>query len=53
MQAKVNVQGEPQNFHGVGNEFLRIGQEVLTNALRHAHASQFDVLLVYESREIA
>jgi PAS domain S-box-containing protein len=31
---------------------LRIGQEVLTNVLRHARASEFNVLLVFDSREI-
>src|SRR2546427_1564316 len=30
---------------------LRIGQEVLTNVLRHARASEFKVLLVFDSRE--
>jgi signal transduction histidine kinase len=31
---------------------LRIGQEVLTNVLRHARASEFNVRLVFDSREI-
>src|SRR2546427_7979543 len=31
---------------------LRIGQEVLTNVLRHARASEFKVLLAFDSREI-
>src|SRR5437016_2906459 len=31
---------------------LRIGQEVLTNVLRHARASEFKVLLVFDSSEI-
>ncbi|MGH7967349.1 MAG: sensor histidine kinase, partial [Limisphaerales bacterium] len=34
------------------NNLLRIGQEVLTNTIRHAQASEFDVLLVFGSREI-
>lgn len=52
MHAKLNVQGEPQRLPPeLETNLLRIGQEVLTNALRHAHASQFDVLLVFESGE--
>jgi PAS domain S-box-containing protein len=31
---------------------LRIGQEVLTNVIRHAQASEFKVLLVFDSSEI-
>ena len=31
---------------------LRIGQEVLTNVLRHARASEFKVMLEFDSREI-
>jgi PAS domain S-box-containing protein len=31
---------------------LRIGQEVLTNVLRHARANEFKVLLVFDSSEI-
>ena len=31
---------------------LRIGQEVLTNVLRHARADKFQVLLVFDSSEI-
>src|SRR6266550_6568208 len=31
---------------------LRIGQEVLTNVIRHAQASEFKVLLVFDSGEI-
>jgi signal transduction histidine kinase len=53
MHAKLNVQGEPQKLPPeLETNLLRIGQEVLTNALRHAHASQFDALLIFASREI-
>jgi len=49
MHAKLNVQGEPQKLPPeLETNLLRIGQEVLTNALRHARASQFDVVLVFE-----
>jgi signal transduction histidine kinase len=53
MHAKLDVQGEPRKLPPeLETNLLRIGQEVLTNALRHAHASQFDALLVFASREI-
>src|SRR6266850_600920 len=53
MHAKLKVQGEPQKLPPeLETNLLRIGQEVLTNALRHAHASQFDALLIFASREI-
>jgi signal transduction histidine kinase len=53
MEAKLSLHGEPRKLPPeLETNLLRIGQEVLTNALRHAHASQFDVLLVFESREI-
>jgi signal transduction histidine kinase len=49
MHAKLNVQGEPQKLPPeLETNLLHIGQEVLTNALRHARASQFDVVLVFE-----
>jgi signal transduction histidine kinase len=53
MEAKLSLHGEPRKLPPeLETNLLRIDQEVLTNALRHAHASQFDVLLVFESREI-
>jgi signal transduction histidine kinase len=53
MQAKLTLQGEPRNLSAEWEtNLLRIGQEVLTNALRHAQASEFDVLLIFGSREI-
>jgi signal transduction histidine kinase len=53
MQAKLTLDGKPQNLPPEWEtNLLRIGQEVLTNALRHARAKQFDVLLVFESHEI-
>ena len=53
MQAKLTFRGEPRNLSAEWEtNLLRIGQEVLTNALRHAQASEFDVLLIFGSREI-
>jgi signal transduction histidine kinase len=53
MKAKLSLQGEPRKLSPeLETNLLRFGQEVLTNALRHAQASQFDVLLVFESGEI-
>jgi signal transduction histidine kinase len=36
----------------MGTNLLRIGQEVLTNVLRHARANEFKVLLVFDSSGI-
>src|SRR5439155_15137526 len=43
-----NVQGQPRSLPPEWEEnILRICQEVLTNALRHAHASQFKAQLLF------
>ena len=34
------------------DELLRIGQEVLTNTLRHANATEFKVVLMFEPQEL-
>ncbi len=53
MEAKLCLQGEPRKLPPeLETNLLRIGQEVLTNAVRHAHASKFDALVVFESHEI-
>ena len=53
MEAKLSLQGEPRKLPPeLETNLLRIGQEVLTNALRHARASQFGALLVFETRQI-
>ncbi|MBD2020726.1 CHASE2 domain-containing protein [Leptolyngbya sp. FACHB-36] len=36
----------------VEDNLLRIGQEALTNALKHAHATEISIELVYESTQI-
>src|SRR5258708_8778000 len=53
MQAKVAFQGEPRKLPAEWEtNLLRIGQEALTNAIRHAAASKFDALLAFSSDEI-
>ena len=53
MQAGFALQGEPQPLPPEWEEnLLRIGQEVLTNALRHARATEFNAQLVFDSQEI-
>src|SRR5882724_11398190 len=53
VQAKFTLQGNQQKLPPEWEtNLLRIGQEVLTNVLRHARASEFKVLLVFDSSEI-
>src|SRR5438132_1663944 len=53
VKAEFTLQGEQQKLPPEWEtNLLRIGQEVLTNVLRHAHASAFDVQLIFDSREI-
>jgi signal transduction histidine kinase len=53
MKAKLILQGEPRKLPPEWEtNLLRIGQEVLTNAIRHAEASKFDALLDFASREV-
>src|SRR5438876_4303091 len=53
VKAEFTLQGEQQKLPPEREtNLLRIGQEVLTNVLRHAHASAFDVQLIFDSREI-
>ena len=53
MKAQLTWKGEPV---GLLQEWeanlLRIGQEILTNAIRHSQANAFDALLVFETSEI-
>ena len=53
MKAKLSLQGEPRKLPPeLETNLLRIGQEVLTNAVRHAHATQFDAQLIFDRREV-
>src|SRR6266404_6021775 len=53
VHAEFSLQGEEQKLPPEWEtNLLRIGQEVLTNVLRHARASEFNVLLVFDSGEI-
>jgi PAS domain S-box-containing protein len=53
MQAKFTVKGYPFALPSEWEEnLLRIGQEVLTNALRHSHASKFKARLVFALEDI-
>jgi PAS domain S-box-containing protein len=53
LQAKFDVCGQqPELPHEWEENLLRIGQEVLTNALRHAQAAHFNVRLAFEDGEI-
>lgn len=53
LRAKFSVQGEPQPIPREWEEnLLRVSQEVLTNTLRHAHASQFKVHFIFYTRSI-
>jgi signal transduction histidine kinase len=53
VKAEFTSRGEQQKLPPEWEaNLLRIGQEALTNVLRHARASKFNVLLVFDSREI-
>jgi signal transduction histidine kinase len=53
VHAEFNVWGQPPELPPVWEEnLLRIGQEVLTNVLRHAQASEFNARLVFDKAEI-
>jgi PAS domain S-box-containing protein len=53
IQASFTVQGDPRELPLEWEEnLLRVGQEVLTNALRHARASEFSAQISFDEREI-
>src|SRR6266850_1519799 len=53
VHAKFTLQGKRRKLPPEWEaNLLRIGQEVLTNVLRHAQAGEFKALLVFDSREI-
>src|SRR5260370_31147865 len=48
LRAEFALEGEPKTLPSLwGENLLRIGQEVLTNSLRHAPASEFEVHLSF------
>jgi signal transduction histidine kinase len=47
------VEGAPRRLEGIVEHYLlRIGQEAVANAVRHARASKIDVLICYRDREV-
>lgn len=53
VRAEFIVQGKPRELPLEWEEnLLRIGQEVLTNVLRHAQASEFNAQLAFDNEEI-
>jgi PAS domain S-box-containing protein len=53
VQAEFNVQGKPRELPLEWDEnLLRIGQEVLTNVLRHSQASKFIARIAFDDGEI-
>ena len=53
LRAEFILQGHPRPRPADWDEnILRIGQEVLTNTLRHAHASEFKALLAFDHNAI-
>jgi signal transduction histidine kinase len=53
LRAEFTIQGEPQALPQEWEEnLLRIGQEVLTNSLRHAGASRFKVHFAFDAQTI-
>jgi signal transduction histidine kinase len=53
LRARFLVRGQPRDIPLEWEEnLLRIGQEVLTNVLRHAQASQFNAQFAFDEREV-
>jgi PAS domain S-box-containing protein len=54
VEAKLTVEGEPPQLPPEWeNNLLRIGQEVLTNALRHARPTEFQARLLFAADQIS
>ena len=53
LQSQIFIYGTPSNAPAVvEQQFLRIGQEAILNAIKHSHASQINVELSYEREAI-
>jgi signal transduction histidine kinase len=53
VQAEFSVRGEPRELPlNWEDNLLRVGQEVLTNVLRHAQASRFNAQLAFDDEEL-
>jgi signal transduction histidine kinase len=53
MKAKLTLRGKPRKLPpDWETNLLRISQEALTNAMRHAGATRFDTVLVFGSQDI-
>jgi len=53
MAARLSLRGEPRKLPPeLETNLLRIGQEVLTNALRHARATEFNAELIFDSCDV-
>jgi signal transduction histidine kinase len=53
LRTQFAVEGPPRTLPALwGENLLRIGQEVLTNSLRHASASEFTARLLFEKDQV-
>jgi signal transduction histidine kinase len=53
VRAEFALEGKPRDLPPLWDEnLLRIGQEVLTNSLRHAQANEFKARLSFEAKEL-
>jgi signal transduction histidine kinase len=53
VRAKFVLEGKPRDLPPLWDEnLLRIGQEVLTNSLRHAQASEFHARVSFEAKDL-
>jgi len=49
LRTEFRVKGKPRELHAAVEEnLLHIGQEALTNALKHAHATRFQARLCFD-----
>jgi signal transduction histidine kinase/FtsZ-binding cell division protein ZapB len=54
IQFQMEIEGTPRSLPPlVGKNLLRIGQEAITNTLKHAQATQLQVKLTYETQSVS